>query len=212
MLSAQSKLGDVLAWDVTKEDGPFSCPACKEEVLVKKGRVRVHHFAHIPPCDCIYGVGESEIHRTAKVEIYQALSKHSQVTKLKLERYMGEVRPDISFYLGNVPIAIEVQVSTLSLDTIDQRTRTYTKRGIYLLWLSPYSETHTHLECDTRLLRNHRHGSQAAYHRFQMLIQSNHLRRFSLQMLGHRVVSTGVRLILVGKVSSALGACPQRLA
>lgn len=139
MLRAQSQQGSVLARDVMKEEGPFFCPVCNGSVLLKKGRVNIAHFAHVPPFDCAYGIGESEYHRQAKVEISEALSKHPSVTKLQLERYLQEVRPDISFYLNDIPIAIEVQVSTLSLDTIERRTSAYARRGIYLLWCSPYS-------------------------------------------------------------------------
>lgn len=138
MLSAHNRSGDVLASQVTKGDSPFTCPMCHAGVLVKKGRVKIHHFAHIPPSDCVYGVGESEAHRKAKVELYEALLHHPLVTKLKLERPLGDVRPDISFYLRNIPVAIEVQVSTLSLDIIDKRTRSYVGKGISLLWASPY--------------------------------------------------------------------------
>ena len=131
MLSAMNATGQVLASSVSKSDGPFTCPMCKGGVLVKKGRVKIHHFAHIPPSDCAYATGETEHHRQAKLEIFEALSKHPQVTKLKLERSLGDVRPDISFYLRDVPIAIEVQVSTLSLDTIIKRTEAYIRKGIY---------------------------------------------------------------------------------
>lgn len=138
MLSAQNSNGDILASEAVKEDGPFTCPMCGGIALLKKGRVKIHHFAHKPPTDCAYGAGESEAHRKAKLEIYEALIKHPDVSKLKLERPLGEVRPDISFYLKDTPIAIEVQVSTLSLDTIDKRTRAYKKKGISLLWASPF--------------------------------------------------------------------------
>jgi competence protein CoiA len=77
----------------------------------------------------------------AKLDIFAALQKHQDITKLQLERPLGDVRPDISFYLRNIPVALEVQVSTLSLDTIDQRTRAYTRKGISLLWTSPYPPT-----------------------------------------------------------------------
>lgn len=49
MMSARNRKGYVLASSVTKEDGPFTCPMCDGPVLVKKGRVTIHHFAHIPP-------------------------------------------------------------------------------------------------------------------------------------------------------------------
>ncbi|WP_040445816.1 competence protein CoiA family protein [Ktedonobacter racemifer] len=54
---------------------------------------------------------------------------------------MGPVRPDISCFLGDVPIAIEMQVSSIQLDTIARRTKEYTRRGVYILWISPYEET-----------------------------------------------------------------------
>ena len=146
MLSALSKSGEILAEQVNKLDGPFSCPMCKEDVIVKKGRVKVDHFAHMPASDCSYGSGESEEHRQAKKEIYQALKNHPQVSKLKLERSLGDVRPDISFYLCSTPIAIEVQVSTLPLDTIDRRTASYTSKGIYLLWVSPYDRAMKYIQ------------------------------------------------------------------
>lgn len=45
----------VAAWDQQKIDGPFSCPVCVEETILKKGAMKVHHFAHKPPITCEYG-------------------------------------------------------------------------------------------------------------------------------------------------------------
>jgi competence protein CoiA len=146
MLNARCKTGDILASDAVKADGPFHCPMCDEAVVLKKGRVKIHHFAHLPPYNCAYGTGETEQHRQVKLAIYRALAKHPEVSKLQVERSLGDVRPDISFYLGKTPIAIEVQVSTLSLDTIDKRTRSYMEKGISLLWTSPFGSTLWHGE------------------------------------------------------------------
>ena len=132
MLAAKNLGGYVLASQVTKEYGPFVCPMCEGGVVVKKGRINIHHFAHIPPSTCVYGQGETGAHRNAKQEIYDALLAHEDVTKLQLERPLGDVRPDISFYLRNVPIAIEVQISTLSMDIIDKRTKAYAR----MVWLA----------------------------------------------------------------------------
>src|SRR2546430_12963363 len=55
MPSAMNQTCQVLASSVSKVDGPFTCPMCMCEVLVKKGRVKIHHFAHIPPTICAYG-------------------------------------------------------------------------------------------------------------------------------------------------------------
>jgi competence protein CoiA len=66
MLSPCNQYGDVLATEVQQEDGPFYCPACRERVIVKKGWVKVPHFAHLPDADCSYiGEGESDEHQLA---------------------------------------------------------------------------------------------------------------------------------------------------
>lgn len=68
MLSAYNADGrQVIARDVTKEDGPFYCPECQGEVTIKKGAIKVHHFAHVPPFACSFGVGESDEDAIAKV-------------------------------------------------------------------------------------------------------------------------------------------------
>jgi len=136
----------VIARDVTKEDGPFRCPECAGIVLVKKGHVKVHHFAHKPPFDCQYGQGESEEHRRAKMAIYDALRVHPDVTKAQLERSLpkGPVRPDVSCYIRGTPVAIEIQLSTLGLDEIDRRTRAYHSLGICVLWMPLYTDELEH--------------------------------------------------------------------
>ena len=143
MLSARGKNGTIIAWNAKQDDGPFLCPGCRQEVILKKGYINIHHFAHKPGAECPYNdyhQGESSLHLSAKKAIYEALLMHPEVSRLQLERYMGPVRPDISFFLGDIPIAIEMQVSTIQPDVIGRRTREYTRRGIALLWVSPYEE------------------------------------------------------------------------
>jgi competence protein CoiA len=52
-----------------------------------------------------------------------------------VERDLGTVRPDVSAYINDVPVAIEVQLSNLSLQRIQYRTAEYARKGIYVLWL-----------------------------------------------------------------------------
>jgi competence protein CoiA len=56
-----------------------------------------------------------------------------------MERNLGTVRPDVSAYIDGVPVAIEVQLSSLSLDKIRYRTAEYARKGIYVLWLPLYA-------------------------------------------------------------------------
>jgi competence protein CoiA len=71
--------------------------------------------------------------------IYDALLQAANVRKPGLERKLKTVRPDVRAYINNVPIAIEVQISALSLDTIIHRTIEYERHGVYLLWLPQWS-------------------------------------------------------------------------
>lgn len=143
MLTATGKNGRINAWEATKSDGPFTCPGCHWSVILKAGMFKVTHFAHEPGADCPYAAyqrGESEEHLGAKKDLFTALSGCEGVTDLKLERYLGPVRPDVSFRLHGVPVAIEMQISNIDAYTIARRTKEYSRRGIYLLWLSRWSD------------------------------------------------------------------------
>ncbi len=140
MLSACNRQGNVLADEVEWEDGPFHCPACQGVVILKKGRIKVPHFAHLPDAECVYAnEGESEEHRHVKREIYQALLRTPGVTDVQVERYLQEVRPDVSFVLDKELIAIEIQLSLLSRDQIAWRTKTYARKNIAVLWTPSFS-------------------------------------------------------------------------
>ena len=58
-----------------------------------------------------------------------------------LERYLTTVRPDISARISGAPVAIEVQISALSIDTIIHRTQEYSRKGIFLLWLAQWNSS-----------------------------------------------------------------------
>jgi competence protein CoiA len=137
MLSARRKSDGqtVAAYFQRKLDGPFSCLQCGDEVILKCGRNRMNHFAHANPIACKFAEGESELHRRCKMEIFEALQNTPGVQDAALERALGENRPDVSAYINGVPVAIEVQISSLSLETIMRRTIDYYRKGIAVLWL-----------------------------------------------------------------------------
>lgn len=65
----------------------------------------------------------------------------ASVNDVHLERSLQTVRPDVSANINGVRVAIEVQISTLSQETIIHRTKEYERKGIYVLWLlqwTPY--------------------------------------------------------------------------
>jgi competence protein CoiA len=139
MLVAYNENGDrCYAKHTERSENPFFCPECNKEVLLKKGEIREHHFAHKPPVDCLYGQGETQEHYAAKNAIYDALFNHSQCRKCAIERRLKGVRPDISLYIRNIPVAIEFQRSSTSTEIINQRMNRYRDLGIHVVWLIPH--------------------------------------------------------------------------
>jgi competence protein CoiA len=137
MLCAKRKLtGEIVtAYFANKSQAPFSCPECSDPVILKTGRSKVNYFAHINPLTCLYAENESEAHLRCKLEIFQALQKEPHVSNVALERPLGNNRPDVSAVINGVSVAIEVQIGSLSLETITRRTLEYARNGMYVLWL-----------------------------------------------------------------------------
>jgi len=131
MLSARNQSGDVLAFEVGLEDGPFACPACGAEVILKRGRKVIAHFAHLARANCTYaGEVESEEHKQTKIEIYKSLIRVPGVSNVRMEYYLRDAKADVYFVLRGEGVAIEVQISKISPDDIDKRTKAYTTRNI----------------------------------------------------------------------------------
>jgi competence protein CoiA len=137
MLCAKRKLtGEIItAYFANKSQAPFSCPECGDPVILKSGKSRVNYFAHEIPLACRYAENESDRHRRCKMEIYLALQNEPHVRNVALERPLGTNRPDVSAEINGVPVAIEVQISSLSPETIAYRTMEYARKGIFVLWL-----------------------------------------------------------------------------
>ena len=130
----------VEAASAEKKDGPFQCPVCAETAILRKGQLQIHHFAHEPPTECAYGLGESEEHRRCKKEVWESLRLSLNVSDATLEVPLGEVRSDVSAVINGVRVAIEVQLSRLQPETIISRTESYARLGIPVLWLAQWSE------------------------------------------------------------------------
>ena len=129
-----------LAWDADKKNKPYFCPNCQKEVILRQGAIKIDHFAHKPPIECIYGSGESEIHYRIKKQIYEYLNIKGNCEKCEIERNLETVRPDISLYIDKIPVAIEIQKSTIDIRIIKKRMLEYYKKKISVLWIIPEKE------------------------------------------------------------------------
>ena len=124
MLSARRKSDGqtVAAYFANKSQAPFSCPECGDPVILKSGKSRVNYFAHEIPLACRYAENESDGHRRCKIEIFLALTKEPHIRNVELECPIGMNRADVYAEINGVPVAIEVQLSSLSPETIASRT------------------------------------------------------------------------------------------
>lgn len=144
MLTAKDGIGIVYnAWSAEKTQAPFFCKCCNSEVTLKKGHIRVHHFAHKPPCSCPYGKGESEIHSRAKKNIYESIKKENNCSICELEFPLNQNRPDIYIEIYNCKIAIELQKTRLTVEEVIRRTKLYALDNIHVLWILPQMDITT---------------------------------------------------------------------
>ena len=125
------------AWVSQKSEGPFYCKKCNIEVILKKGLIKQHHFAHKPPKQCMFGYGESDIHYKAKKGIFEGLLAHANCTYCELEKPIGDVIPDVFAIINGVNVAIEVQKSKMTVEEAIRRTKACHKNGLSVIWIIP---------------------------------------------------------------------------
>ncbi|WP_277187664.1 competence protein CoiA [Caballeronia sp. BR00000012568055] len=138
MLTASRKIDGqkLYAFQADKIDAPFACPTCDTEVVLRKGHIKVHHFAHKPPVTCYRGQGETVEHMRCKLDVFNALSRAAGVQSVELEKDFGGSVADVFARIRGVPVAIEVQRSKLSVSEITRRTLAYNRLGVYVLWIA----------------------------------------------------------------------------
>lgn len=131
-----------------KADGPFYCPTCFSDAVLRKCAQKVDHFAHKARLSPVLGPKEKVLHDACTSEICSRMQARFPEGKWAVERLIRENKehkikalvPDISGRIGETRVAIEVQVSALTIPRIVQRTTDYAKRGIALIWIVPLHE------------------------------------------------------------------------
>ncbi len=137
----------VSAYDVTKTDGPFYCPVCLCEVVVRKCTDKEDHFAHHARQSPIIRKCDRKLHNQCRDEILEYLKQifpngnwaAERAIVSKDERHKTVI-PDISGRIDGKPIAIEIQLSPYSIKKIYQKVTEYRKRKISVLYIIPLRE------------------------------------------------------------------------
>lgn len=117
---------------------PYSCPNCKTEVVLKQGRIVIHHFAHKPPTDCSWATGETREHLLAKTVIRDAFRARNYQAEYEVEVLSGagDRRADVLLTNSNgTRVAIEIQHTPILYDAIERRTNGYAAAKVPVIWL-----------------------------------------------------------------------------
>ena len=128
----------ITAWVAQK--GPvFHCPNCKTQVILRKGALVAHNFAHKPPVTCSWASGETQAHLKAKLLLHDAFVAQGLSCSVEAEVVSGDGdrRADVLVWRppGQLRIALEVQHTPLNFEQIDRRTRAYMSAGVPVVWL-----------------------------------------------------------------------------
>jgi competence protein CoiA len=129
----------------TKADGPFYCPACYSDAVIRKCSEKVDHFAHAARLSPAVGAREMHLHNQCTAEIAAALAVADPGGNWTVQRVMrdneGKGRPtlvpDISGRINKKPFVVEVQISAYTLPKIMERTKAYAQWGAPIVWIVP---------------------------------------------------------------------------
>ena len=136
-MSLTAKLSDgsvKMAEDVVKENGPFYCSFCNEEMILRKGAVKIPHFAHKQGSTCAYSTGETLEHEWAKLDLFEAAERRG--IKAFIEKKLSDhVRADVLLDFGDQKVAVEFQKSGMSVEQCKQRLQHYEETGIPVIWI-----------------------------------------------------------------------------
>lgn len=119
--------------------GAFVCPDCGRDLILRRGEVKVAHFAHKPPVVCREARGETPEHHWAKAALRDAFSARGLEAAVE-RRLVGdpaERRSDVVVWspTGRA-VAIEVQRSVMPLAEVRRRTASYMAAGLPVVWVS----------------------------------------------------------------------------
>ncbi len=129
----------------------YKCPHCGQPLTLRRGSVRIAHFAHKKGSVCPYST-ETEAHMQTKMDVYTYFKERGCPTFLEDRRY-PDVRPDVMVIFNGYKFAFEIQHSNLSLDMIAFRTKKYLNRNIPVCWMLDKDRTKEILSSDTFRLK-----------------------------------------------------------
>lgn len=126
--------------DLVPASGGYRCPYCRHPVHLKRGRVKVAHFAHAAGADCpAASEPESPEHLAAKALLAAEFRALGYAVLLERPHPEHRRRVDVAVRIpgraGPVQVAVEVQASAINTKEIIRRERADRAAGyLSTLW------------------------------------------------------------------------------
>ena len=98
MLVAIDDAGNRILGDAAERGKTYYCPECHAPVILKRGAVKIPHFAHAPDTPCEYGRGEGMRHLLMKWHVGRLFSRNQVEFEVKL---LANRRADVVVRLGS---------------------------------------------------------------------------------------------------------------
>ncbi|MBB4931413.1 uncharacterized protein YlaI [Lipingzhangella halophila] len=107
------------------QNGPYTCPQCSTDVVLKRGRKVTAHFAHTPGSAC-QAAGESTRHLLAKQVLAEEFTRlgyqaHIEVVHHAAGRRVDVVAARTDEHGRQRRVAVEIQDSAIQVDTAKKR-------------------------------------------------------------------------------------------
>jgi len=108
----------------------YKCKSCDAEMILKKGEVKIHHFAHKVKDNCVFGKKESKEHYEMKYHLRDLFGRNIEMEKIIFD---GDTRHIADVVYDNV--VFEVQFSPMPFDEFKKRTLGFSKNGYKVVWI-----------------------------------------------------------------------------
>lgn len=139
MYYANDKNGTRINATTAKPGGIYTCPACGCPLILKRGSIVAHHFAHkrVKQCDPWYSSKISPWHRKMQDKFPPSTRETKVSTSDEKEYHIADVllRNNEKVYV------FEFQHSTISSNEFIDRTRFYLDLGYNVVWFFDFQDS-----------------------------------------------------------------------
>lgn len=136
MIFALDKENKKIHIDMAVSKGDYFCPYCDKPLVVRKGEIRQHHFAHKPSFPC-----SDEWERNGYYDMSEWHSKWQKCypyENQEIPLQVGAVKHRADVLTGKT--IIEFQHSNLSLRAFNERNNFYQSLGCKVIWVFDFVE------------------------------------------------------------------------